>query len=330
MPVPNSMFHFSTKALSPAERLPAWYEVFCRSTSRRYCAPLDETCDTEVRIWTPGPGDGCAVRVQRVTLSHSIETHRPRELLSDGSDDFVLNIQEAGDTCVSQCGMQATAAAGAAILTSNADVSTIAFRGPVKFTSIALPRRVITALAPGAEDAIVKPAPAASAVLPLLTNYLAVTEEQSALQSPDIARAVATHIQDLCALAIGASREAAEIAKGRGLRQARLRMLKDDIASNLTRGPVTAAALAQRHRMTPRYVHKLFEGEGVSLSHFVRAQRLARVHRNLTNPVHSGRTIGELAFDAGYGDLSTFNHDFRRCYGMTPSALRAATRRDDR
>ncbi|CAN7235223.1 AraC family transcriptional regulator [Bradyrhizobium sp. LjRoot220] len=330
MPVPNPAFRFSTTALSPAERLPAWYEVFSRSTSRRYCAPLDETCHTDVRIWTLGPADACTVRVQRVTLSHSIETHRPRELLSDGSDDLVLNIQEAGDTCVSQCGMQATAAAGGAILTSNADVSTIAFRGPVRFTSIALPRRVMMALAPRAEDAIVKPAGSDSAVLHLLISYLAVAEEQSATQSPDLARAVAAHIHDLCALAIGASRDAAEIARGRGLRQARLRMLKEDIASNLTLGPVTAAALAQRHRMTPRYVHKLFEGEGVSLSQFVRAQRLARVHRNLTDPRHAGRAIGELAFDAGYGDLSTFNHDFRRCYGMTPSALRAAARRDER
>jgi AraC-like DNA-binding protein len=68
----------------------------------------------------------------------------------------------------------------------------------------------------------------------------------------------------------------------------------------------------------------LFESEGISLSHFVRAQRLALVHRSLSNPNLAGRTIGALAFEAGYGDLSTFNHDFRRHYGMTPSALRAA------
>ncbi|MEH2527145.1 AraC-like DNA-binding protein [Bradyrhizobium sp. AZCC 2176] len=46
--------------------------------------------------------------------------------------------------------------------------------------------------------------------------------------------------------------------------------------------------------------------------------------KSLSNPNLADRTIGALAFEASYGDLSTFNHDFRRHYGMTPSALRAA------
>jgi AraC-like DNA-binding protein len=335
-PVPNhASFRFSTRQLSPAQRLPAWYEVFCRSASPRYCAPLDEACHTDMRIWTHGPRDSSSVpqaglRIQRVALTHGVATERPRELLKDGNDDLVLNIQEAGDSCVSQCGRQVIAQAGCGVLTSNADVSTISFRGPVRFTSIALPRRLMTALAPRAEDAIVKPALLDSAVLPLLINYLEIIEDQSALQSPDVARSVAAHIRDLCVLAIGASHQAREPARRGGLRQARLRMLKDDIARHLTRGPVTATELAKRNRMTPRYVHKLFEGEGVSLSHFVRAQRLALVYRHLTHPDHAGRTIGALAFDAGYGDLSTFNHDFRRCYGVTPSSLRAAAAKTER
>ncbi|WP_236843391.1 AraC family transcriptional regulator [Bradyrhizobium icense] len=327
---PNQMrFRFSTRGLTPAQRLPAWYQVFCRSASRRYCQALDASCHADMQIWTFGPGEAAHasdvhVRVQWTTLTHGIETQRARELLSDGSDDLVLTIQQANGTAVSQCGREVIAGAGAGVLTSNADVSAMAFGGPAKFVSIALSRRMIMALAPGAEDAIARPMHLDSAVLPLLVNYLGIHDDQSAVQSPDVARTVSLHIHELCALAIGASRDAAELARGRGLRQARLQMLKDDIAKNLTRGPVSAADLARRHRVTPRYVHKLFESEGVSLSHFVRAQRLALVHRNLTNPNLAGRTIGTLAFEAGYSDLSTFNHDFRRHYGVTPSALRAA------
>jgi AraC-like DNA-binding protein len=200
----------------------------------------------------------------------------------------------------------------------------MAFGGPSKFVSIAVSRKIITGMAPDAEDAIAKPAHLDPAVLPLLVSYVGILEDQSSVQSPEVARAVSLHIHDLCALAIGASRDAAEFVRGRGLRPARLRMLKDDIARHLTHGPVTAADLARRHRVSPCYVHKLFESEGISLSQFVRAQRLALVHRSLRNPNLAGRTIGSLAFEAGYGDLSTFNHDFRRHYGVTPSALRAA------
>jgi hypothetical protein len=170
---PNHTFlHFSTKELPPAQPLPAWYEVFRRSTSRRYCSPLDEACHVDMRIWASGPDDPSKdlradVRVQRVMLTHGIQTQRTRELLTDGNDDLILNIQEAGDTCISQCGREATAQAGAGILTSKADVSTISFAGPVKFTSIALSRKMMTALAPGAEDAIVRPTGPDSTVLPM-------------------------------------------------------------------------------------------------------------------------------------------------------------------
>jgi AraC-like DNA-binding protein len=331
-PNPASL-HFSTRELSPLQRLPAWYEVFRRSTSRRYCSPIDETCHVEMRIWGSGPDEpstgslpnhsSADVRIQRVMITQGVQTHRAPDLLTDGNDDLVLNIQEVGDAGIVQCGREATASAGMSILTSNAEVSTIAFSGPVKFTSIALSRKMMTALAPGAEDAIVRPR-LDSTVLPMLMSYLGIVEDQSVVQSAELRRAVAAHVYDLCALAIGASRDAMEIANGRGLRAARLRALKADIARNLTNGPVTAAALARRNAMTPRYVHKLFEGEGVSLSRFVRGLRLARVHRNLINPNYAGHSIGALAFDAGFGDLSTFNHEFRRHYGMTPSALRAA------
>ena len=74
---------------------------------------------------------------------------------------------------------------------------------------------------------------------------------------------------------------------------------------------------------------RLFESEGMTLSRFVRASRLALVHRSLVNPRLADRTIGALAYDASFGDLSTFNHEFRRHYGMTPSDLRAAASKDE-
>ena len=45
-------------------------------------------------------------------------------------------------------------------------------------------------------------------------------------------------------------------------------------------GDLSVAEVAQRHRMTPRYMHKLFENEGLTFSSFVRDQRLARAHRH--------------------------------------------------
>jgi len=38
----------------------------------------------------------------------------------------------------------------------------------------------------------------------------------------------------------------------------------------------------------------------------------------LSDPRLADRTIGSIAFDAGFGDLSYFNQTFRRRYGAMP------------
>ena len=67
---------------------------------------------------------------------------------------------------------------------------------------------------------------------------------------------------------------------------------------------------------------KLFESEGTTYSAYVLAQRQARVHRKLSDPRFNARTISSLAFDAGFRDLSHFNHAFKRRYGVTPTDVR--------
>jgi AraC-like DNA-binding protein len=133
---------------------------------------------------------------------------------------------------------------------------------------------------------------------------------------------------DLMALAIGATRDATEIAKGRGVRAARLRIIKEDIATQLDRADLSVATIAARHRIKPRWIQRLFEREGTTFTEYVLAQRLARAHRLLADPRYAGQKISTIAFNVGFGDLSYFNHAFRR-YGAAPSELRAAARCGD-
>src|SRR6201999_680604 len=109
-----------------------------------------------------------------------------------------------------------------------------------------------------------------------------------------------------------------------GIRAARLHAIKADIARNFTDGDVSAGALALRHRVTARYIHKLFEREGTTLSKFVLGQRLSPADRLLTDPRSAVRTMGALASAAGFGALSSFNPAFRRHSGATPSDVRAS------
>jgi len=98
-----------------------------------------------------------------------------------------------------------------------------------------------------------------------------------------------------------------------------------DICAHLSDGELSVVEVAQRQRMTPRYVHKLFENEGLTFSSFVMGQRLARAHRMLSDPRLADQNISAIVFAVGFGDLSYFNRAFRRCYGVTPGEVKQSS-----
>lgn len=120
-----------------------------------------------------------------------------------------------------------------------------------------------------------------------------------------------------------------QLARSRGLRAARLCAIKADIASHLGEHELTVTAVAAHQGVSPRYVQMLFRAEGTTFSRFVLGQRLGCAYHMLTEPRYAACTITAIALEAGFGDLSTFNHAFRRVYGASPSNLRAAARRED-
>jgi AraC-like DNA-binding protein len=169
--------------------------------------------------------------------------------------------------------------------------------------------------------------PAGSDTLRLLRPYMRTLTDH--VTTPALQRLATTHVYDLIALMCGASGEAAEIARNRGGQAARLRAIQDDIAQNLEHGDVSLAAIAARHRVSPRYLQKLFDGDSTTFSEYVLGQRLAHAHHALTDPRRAAEKIASIAFAAGFGDVSYFYRAFRRRYDVLPSDLRAAARRDN-
>ena len=159
-----------------------------------------------------------------------------------------------------------------------------------------------------------------------LVRYLEILQTEDSLETTDLQRLAVNHVYDLFALTLGATRDAAEIIKVRGLRAARLRLIKADIVENFGRGDLTVTAVAARHGVTPRYVQMLFELEGATFTKFLLGERLNHAHRMLTSPRFVNRTVGAIALDVGFNDLSYFNRTFRRRFGTTPSDVRAAKR----
>jgi AraC-like DNA-binding protein len=326
---------FSTASLPEAARAEAVREFYERTKvpgelePLELAGPLEPLPDCPVRAditkWAlPGLG------VLSGRLCGLRQVARARGSVSSGEDDLLLGVNLSGCSTAHQGGRELKLQDGDAVLATRGLTGfTITRPTPVRFIGFRVLRDAIAPLVGRLDEAPIRVVPHGTETLNLLVNYAGAIADKQPPQTPELQRLVVTHIHDLIAATVGATRDGWAIAEGSGIRAARLRAIMADITANLYDCDLTVAAVARRQRLTPRYVHKLFEGEGLTFSAFVLCRRLSRAHRLLSDPRLGDRTIGSVAFDVGFGDLSYFNRIFRRRYDATPSEIRQSVGRSD-
>jgi AraC-like DNA-binding protein len=308
----------STRALPERERVPFWREVFGRQFCHVDIEPLlDAPFEAEItaRI-LPG-----LRTMECVTMP--ARQQRTNEFIADGDDAIFLPMNLSGSGTVSQRGREVSLREGDAVIVLQGEPAVIV-HSQVHGSALLVPRAALSLLVANIDDMSMRVIPRDNDALRLLAGYVKLAHDGLPLTTPELAQRVATHVHDLVAMAVGATRDGAAIAQERGVRAARMAAIKADIAARLDRRDLGLTAVAKRQHVTPRYVQMLFEREGITFSEFVLEQRLARAHDMLTNPRHAEWTISAIALAAGFGDLSHFNRSFRRRYGATPSDVRAA------
>jgi AraC-like DNA-binding protein len=315
---PASLFRFSTDDYAAPERIDAWREVFGRTVVKVNIEPLQrEGFHAEAAAYmSPGLG------VLFATTS-PVRQGNSHELIS--SSDLSFMSFGIGPDCrwsVSQLGRSPAVRPGDGVLLSNGELGSITFGDRCAYTTFCVPAAVMEPLVADLDGALVRPVPADNGALRLLSGYLALVRDTKILNDVRAQSAIATHVHDLLALALGATRDATELANGRGLRAARLRAIKSDLLRNPSR-TFSVDQIAAAHHISPRYVQKLFEEEGTTFTEFVLNARLALAHRLLSDPA-SGGLVSSVALEVGFNDVSYFNRRFRKRYGCTPSDIRAS------
>jgi AraC-like DNA-binding protein len=317
----QQFLRFSTDNLPERDRVAIWSEVFGRyiiATKLEAVAGIPFSQNATLRS-LPG--------LSLASMSCSgFRGSRTGDMLADGNDNLNIIINIAGTGEYRQLGREAVVSSHEAVLLSSTEDVYALYPGALRSLMISAPRQAVAAMAGNAEAALCRTLPPSEA-LRLLLSYVQSTDRLS-LETPGVGQAFATHLQDLMALVIGATRDGEELARGRGLRAARLAAIKVDIGRSLGTSDLSIGALALRHGVTPRYIQKLFESDGTTFTEHVIEQRLLEARRLLSDPEFADHSIGDIALRAGFGDLPYFTRSFRRRFGMTPSDAREQARRD--
>lgn len=98
--------------------------------------------------------------------------------------------------------------------------------------------------------------------------------------------------------------------------------IKRYIDTHLKNCTLTPGVIAQATGISKRYLHKLFLNENISVTRYIRLQRLEECKRLLSDSTKQHITITEIAFDCGFGDISYFYRCFKSQYKFTPQQFR--------
>jgi AraC-like DNA-binding protein len=314
-PAVTPTLRFSTDQFSARDRIPAWREFVGRTFCKVDIEPLSNEGFTGATTMRLLPGLGV------ITGNCSPLSYLQTPQLND-SDDVILTAA-SGRWEMNQAGERAGFEADDAVLTSASDAGTFKMFSGGPHWGLRVPLKMLSPHVAGIEDTFRRRIPAHNPAMRLLRHYLGAVNQLDAPDMHDVRSHAAAHIRDLIALAVGATREGAAIARANGVRAARLRAIKADIRQNLA-GDLSVAVLAVRHRLPVRSVQRLFEAEGITFTDFVLGERLSRAHRMLSDIVD--RPISTIAFDCGFQHISYFNRVFRLRFGAAPSDVRAQAR----
>lgn len=304
----STTVRIETDRLPPARRVPALQELFDRSIGMEIAAACGQPVDLQVHAM---PGLRRALMLRPFTA----QAARPATRLGDGDDTVCLMIKSGGHMALQQGRREAVPEVGDGVLVVYRQPSQLRFQ-EATYLSVRVPLRALAMLV-DVEAAAGRRILRDAAALVLLRQYVASLPEQ--IDDPVLGALVATHVYDLMALAIGATGQGREMARGRGVRAARLEAIKAD----LTRDPTLAIEeIAGRQGVTPRYVQLLLEEHGTTFGEFATERRLDEARAMLRSPRFNRWSIAGIAFEAGFKDLSHFNRRFRRRFGLTPSDFR--------
>ncbi|PNX14404.1 AraC family transcriptional regulator [Burkholderia sp. 129] len=303
---------FTTAGESPAFRGRAWGRVVTQYFGGLdACCDGDDAFDAQLSQYEIGP-----MRVFTIAApAHRIV--RPVAALHDhGSDFFKLILQLSGVSEIEQRGKTFRLHSGDWSLYDPRVPYSIANLTHVEQLAIQIPRKQLGGFAvPDLHTSDVREFEL-KGLFSLLSSFLVSLSEQLPSLPGTTGTALSEPILGLIVSTLTAQRD----AQGEHVAlPAVLRMrVKQYIHGHLADADLSIDRIARELRCSKRYLHRIFEEEGVTIDRYIWSSRLERCKDALDNARAAKPAISEIAFSWGFSSSAHFCRSFKQRYGMTP------------
>lgn len=309
----------STSLLPPSDRAGFWHDAVSK-TFIPLNVTLHEEAPSAATISSSRLG---FMQVSTVTAGPQTVVRSPRMITRDGKEHLTLTLLHKGIAERSQDGRDAVVHPGQFSLSDSRRPFSKTLRQAFSFTSFHFPRsalavtdddlRVATATAFGRDEA-------ASA---LVAGHLEHLCKAAVSLTPPQGSRLALITCDLLACMIQERQEPLS-PQAPAAASAMLARIKEHVLRHLGDPDLTPGDIASAHHVSVRYLHKLFEFEGVTVGRWILQQRLERCRRDLARTTRHAPSVAAVARRWGFASPSHFSRVFRIAYGTTPREWQAA------
>jgi AraC-like DNA-binding protein len=307
---------WSTQPRHPDQPFGSWADdlaaAFVRLEPRRIAGQSFEGAISRV--------DAAPIQISLVTATRHTVLRLASHIALSTDDLCFINLQLEGVGRTAQRGHEQISAPGDLALADTTEPFEIANCSNFKLFCFAIPRRLLP------KDLLDRPrlnlsvTAAGRALSRTLAGYAELCLSDCRL--PNTSALIGAHVVDL----ISHARETlTDIPVERVHIPVLLSMMLDHIDRHSGDPELGAATLAAQFRCSERYVHRLFTTTGRSVGEHVNEKRIVACTRKLLDHNSAHKTIAEIAFAAGFRDISHFNRLFKRCHGLAPREFRRAT-----
>jgi len=308
----------STDGLVGAKRIEFWNDV---------------VCNTFTSLTVDVPGNQINARMRRQDLrevrfaiadsTRATVTHSREQAIRCCDACFLIHLQLRGVSVNKQGGREVALSPGDLTLFDSSRPYRVAFDSPTSILVMRVPRTLLREYVACPETLTMLPMPRSSAESRLAARFVRDLWRRLPETTDEASK---RHLTGALMSVIAAACAALPQANVRGWTHgAALRLqLIDFIEANLWDPDLDPSAIAQKGRVSLRYVHLLFREQGESVSRYVQRRRLEECARLLGDPLRAGNSVTQIACAHGFKSTAHFCRAFREHYGMTPSEFRTA------
>ena len=311
----SALAALSTSDVSPRNKFAFW-----KDSLWQLCGKLRTETQADVsfggKIEYAMVGD---VKLAKLTASRHRIVRTPSYLKRERSDHLKVVLQLKGISCFQQGSRRAVLSPGEWSIYDTALPYCIDVPEDTETLTALVPRDNVRTQRIHVEDLLVRKFSGTRGVGKLALQFMVSAFDEIPIITPEAEWEIAGAISNLIRLTM---LDACEIQNEVSLSQVWRDRIKSYIVSHLRDPELSIDRIAVSLNCTKRYIHKVFQCEGTTVSESILRMRLARCREDLRNPARSRNSITEIAYSWGFNNPAHFSRAFRDEFHVSPSCFR--------